>query len=124
MNTRTRQQGVTAIGWLIILGLIAFFTLLTLKIVPIYIENYSVKSVLKSLKQEAGITRKTKREILTLVDKRFNINNINRVTYRDVVVEQKGGVLTVIIKYDAKEKIAGNISVLIEFNNSIRIVAN
>lgn len=125
MNLKNRQHGVTAIGWIIILGLIAFFTLLTLKIVPIYIENFEVKSVLKSLKQEPGITRKPVREIRNLIEKRFDINNIRTISAtKNVDIQQQGGVSIITVKYNVQQNIAGNLDVLIRFNNSIKIVAN
>ena len=34
-----RQKGMTAIGWILVLMLIAFFALLIMKIGPIYLEN-------------------------------------------------------------------------------------
>jgi len=51
LNTQSlnKQRGVTAIGWLIILGLIAFFTLLVLRIAPMYLEFYSAESILENL---------------------------------------------------------------------------
>lgn len=38
-----RQRGMTFIGWLIVLGLIGFFTLLFLNIIPIYLEYFKIK---------------------------------------------------------------------------------
>jgi predicted Kef-type K+ transport protein len=62
-----RQRGVTAIGWLIILGLIAFFVLLTLRLAPVYIEAYKVSSQLKSLNREPNITKKSVPQICDLL---------------------------------------------------------
>jgi len=124
MHSNNRQAGVTAIGWLIILGLIAFFTLLTLKIVPVYIDNFSIKTILKGLKNEPGITKKDKFEIKKMIQKRFDVNNIIHITKNDIEVERKGFVTTVRIKYTEQKNIAGNIDVLIRFDNAVKIVAN
>ena len=45
-----RQQGLTLISLVFILGLIGFFVMLTLKIVPIYLDHGKVKSALEALK--------------------------------------------------------------------------
>ena len=68
MNTLAKQRGVTAIGWMVILGLIGFFALIALKLFPMYSENFSVISSLKSLQNEPQVTQKTKAEILRLID--------------------------------------------------------
>ena len=41
-----KQRGMTAIGWMLVLGLIAFFTLVTLRLLPMYMEYTKVVSVL------------------------------------------------------------------------------
>ena len=62
-NKRHDQRGMTAIGWLLVLGLIAFFTLITLRLVPLYIEYGKVASVLESLPDENRIGSMTSAEI-------------------------------------------------------------
>ena len=44
MKTLKRQQGMTGIGWLIILGMIGFFVSLGLRLFPVYSENFNVSS--------------------------------------------------------------------------------
>lgn len=124
MNYRNKQTGVTAIGWLIILGLIAFFTLLILKLVPIYIDNYSVKSILNGLKNEPAITKKSSTEIRTLIQKRLDVNNVRIISAKDFDIELKASVLNVSVKYDEQKNILGNIDVLVRFENSVKVVAN
>ena len=54
MRALTRQRGMTGIGWLIVLGLIGFFALLTLKMVPSYLEYYKIVATLDSIAEEKG----------------------------------------------------------------------
>ena len=56
MRSRKHQQGMTAIGWLIVLVLIGFFVLLALRMVPAYMEYYKVVSSLSSLEKESGFS--------------------------------------------------------------------
>jgi cytochrome c biogenesis protein CcdA len=77
---------MTAIGWLLVLGLIAFFTLITLRLVPLYLEYAKVASALESLENEPGITRKTKTEIVNMMQKRFDVNDVNNVSAKEIKV--------------------------------------
>ena len=52
MKTLKQQQGVTGIGWLIILDLDEFFVFIGLRLVPISKEHSNVVNSLKSLEQE------------------------------------------------------------------------
>ena len=39
-----KQRGMTGLGWLTVLALIGFFSLMILKLAPIYLDHYSVAS--------------------------------------------------------------------------------
>jgi len=124
MNRWHHQKGMTAIGWLLVLGLVAFFTLITLRIVPAYLEFAKVTSVLESLQNEPGITRKTRAEILRMVTKRFNVNDINKVDPRTIKVTKEKGVLKVGIDYERREHLFANIDVVTVFAKEVKVVAN
>lgn len=118
-NLATRQSGMTMIGFLLMFMLIAFFTLLVIKIGPIYLEHYKIVSSLESLKKDPDIHTRSKDEILSLLEKRWDINMVERVTKKDVKITKQGGRLTVQIGYEAVEHIMGNVDVLVTFDDSI-----
>ena len=124
MNRWHHQKGMTAIGWLLVLGLIAFFTLITLRLVPAYLEFAKVTSVLESLQNEPGITRKTKGEILALIGKRFDVNDVYQVDAKQVKVTKEKGVLKMSIDYERREHLVGNVDVVTTFNKEVEVVAN
>ena len=124
MNRWHHQRGMTAIGWMLMLGLIAFFTLITLRLVPLYLEFAKVTSVLESLQDEPGITRKTKGEIINLVRKRFDMNDIYYVDPKLVKVSKEKGVLKVSISYERREHLLSNIDVVASFDKQVKVVAN
>lgn len=124
MQTLKKQQGVTGIGWLIILGLIAFFVFIGLRLFPIYIEKFSVVSSLESLKNEPQVTKKSKAEILRLITNRFQINDVKNATRKDITITQRAGVLTVSVKYDVKTKLFGPLSLIAEFDESVEVIGN
>jgi hypothetical protein len=124
MKGLRQQRGMTAIGWLIVLALIAFFTLITLRLAPLYMEFYKVVSVLESLQKEPGVTRKTKAEIRTLISRRFDVNDVSGVSAKQASIVPKGDVLTVGINYERRVSVFGNIDVVAKFNKEVTVVAN
>lgn len=122
MNVTVKsQQGLTLISILFILGLIAFFTLLTLKVVPIYMDHAKVVNALKAVEQTPGIETKSEHEVRDSLNKRFNLNYVYDVTQDDIKVVKHGNYLKVTIEYETVQKIAGNLSVLAEFNDSFEV---
>jgi len=124
MNRWHHQKGMTAIGWLLVMGLIAFFTLITLRLVPAYLEFAKVTSVLESLQNEPGITRKTRGEIISMIAKRFDVNDVYQVDAKQVKVKKEKGVLTVSINYERREHLVGNVDVVTTFDRQVEVVAN
>ena len=122
MNTMPeRQRGLTLISLIFVLGLIAFFTLLILKIAPIYIEHSKVVNSLAALKQTTDIQTKSKAEVWSVLDKRFNLNYVYDVTKNDVKITKRGTYLKVEIEYEVVKKMIGNLSVLVEFDDMIEV---
>lgn len=124
MNRWHHQKGMTAIGWLLVLGLIAFFTLITLRLVPAYLEFAKVTSVLESLQNEPGITRKTRGEIIQMIAKRFDVNDVYQVDAKQVKITKEKGVLTVSINYERREHLVANVDVVTTFDKQVEVVAN
>lgn len=122
MQTLKTQRGMTAIGWIIVLGLIAFFVLLALRLTPGYLEYFSVASSIESLENEPGITEKTPPEIRSLIDKRFQVNDVKTVTGKNVKIENKGGRLTISVEYEIRVPVMGNVDAVSKFNKSVEVV--
>ena len=116
-----RQQGLTFISLVFVLGLIAFFVLLGLKIGPIYLDHSKVVSALAEIEKTAHIEELSEAQIRNSLSKRFNINYVNDVTQDDITVTKQGNYLKVAIEYEVVRKIAGNLSVLVEFNDIIEV---
>jgi hypothetical protein len=114
-----RQQGLTLISLVFILGLIGFFVMLTLKIVPIYLDHGKVKSALEALKATPELQTKSEYEIRDSLNKRFSINYVYDVKPENIKVIKHGSYVKVDIEYETVVKLAGNLSALAEFHDTI-----
>ena len=115
------QQGLTFISLVFILGLIAFFVLLGLKIGPIYLDHSKVVSTLAEIEKIPDIEEQSEAEIRNSLDKRFDINYVNDVTQDDITITRHENYLKVAIEYEVVRTIVGNLSVLVEFNDVIEV---
>lgn len=125
MSSPSRQQGLTFMGFVILMTVIGFFFLLLFKIGPIYLDHYKVVSALQSLKSDPDLASRTPQEIITTLNKRFDIDMIKSVsTKENVYITKDIGQITVQIAYDVTEHILGNIDVIVHFDNSIEAQSN
>ena len=124
MGTLQRQKGMTAIGWLVVLLLIAFFGLLGMKIGPIYMENYTIKTVVKSLKNEPRITQESAVKVKDIVMRRLDINGVYDIKSEHVKVKKTPGVMEVEINYKVQKPLIANLEVIATFSEKITLVSN
>jgi hypothetical protein len=115
---------MTAIGWMIVLALIGFFVLLTLRMAPAYMEYFKVVSTLESLEEETGWTDVTPHTIRLLLERRFDISYVSSITPRQVSIKPSGAYYLVTAKYDAREHLFGNVTVLMKFHKQVKVRRN
>jgi hypothetical protein len=122
MYGNRKQAGLTMWGLTIVIALIVFFTLLTLKLLPPYLENAKVHTALKSLSRQPGIGVAPPEELMAMLQKRFDVDDIDRVDLRKALkIEAKNKVKTITVSYETRVPLAYNISVLLEFSNSVEV---
>jgi hypothetical protein len=123
-STLRRQQGLTLISWLVILMMVGFFIMLGLRLAPVYMQNYTVKNILTDLQQEPLISRKPPGEIRQMLLRRFDINGIENLGRENIKVSRAGGKTKVEVAYETRQHIAGNVDVVVTFNESLDLIAN
>jgi DNA-dependent RNA polymerase auxiliary subunit epsilon len=119
MQSLKRQNGMTAIGWLIVLALIGFFVLLTLRMLPSYLEYYKVVSSLDSLQKETDLS--TPADIRKLLDRRFNISYVESIQPKDVDIKAVGPNFRVIADYESRKHIFANVDVVMSFYKEVLV---
>lgn len=116
MQTLIRQKGLSGIGWLFVLGLIAGGSLVTLKLLPVYMENMSIQSILDEV-GETGDKYANSRDVRTAIVRRFEINNIKNMSMTDIIVDRDGGVYEVQADYEVRVPFVYNIDFVLMFKN-------
>lgn len=123
MKSIHRQRGMTPIGWVLVFLLIAFFALIALKLVPIYLQSFSVGSVISDLKNEPGISSMTEREITAIIQKRLDVNMITGISPDDIYVEKTGDTMTISADYEVRKSMLGNVDIVVSFDKSVEVPA-
>ncbi len=116
------QKGMTMWGMATVLGLIAFFTLLILNLLPPYLENMKVKAALESVSRQPDIGAAPREEIINMLQRRFDIEDVDRVELtKDLKIENKNRMKVIRIAYQVQVPLAYNISALIAFDDSVEV---
>ena len=124
MQSRDKQQGLTFISWLVIIIVVGFFVMVGIKITPVYLEHFAVKKSMESLKAEPLISRKSLVEIRKMMMRRLDMNSIRYLNKDEIKITRAGGVTTIVISYEKRKQIIGNMSLVMTFDNSVELIAN
>ncbi|MGB5180407.1 MAG: DUF4845 domain-containing protein [Gammaproteobacteria bacterium] len=119
MHSMHQQKGVTAIGWLIILGLIGFFVLLILKMYPSYYEYYMISSTLETMSKDSGF--ESPAEIRDKAERRFDISYVDTITPKQLIIKPYGQSWMVTAKYESRVHLFYNVSVVMDFNKQVKL---
>jgi len=118
MRSIRRQAGVTAIGWMIILGLMGFFVFLTLKMMPSYLDYFKVVSALESVEKKAAASPM---EIRKHIERQFDVSFVHAITPKQIKIKNMGQAFDVIAKYDDRVHLFANVDVVMSFENQVRV---
>jgi len=121
MKLVSKQRGLTAISWVVIIAIAVLFITLLLRLIPIYIEGFSVYESLEAMGNDKKVakyqTAAIKKSLLT----RLNINSVYSVTRDDIYVTKKGGKTTIEVDYEKRENVVGNLDLVVSFRKSVTI---
>ncbi|CAH1387799.1 DUF4845 domain-containing protein [Candidatus Nitrotoga sp. M5] len=113
-----RQRGVSLSGLLIWSIILIIAAIGGMKVIPAYIENAEIKSILYTIVTDPEMQGAQSKNIRESFSKRAVMNNINVVTANDIEIVKDARGLSLSISYQVKIPLAGNASLLLEFNPS------
>lgn len=115
----SRQRGMSLLGGLVLLILIAGWAYAAFQLVPAYIENAELGSVLTGVKAEARTAslQTIKRDIAA----QLTINSINDVTTDEFKFSITRDQLTISIDHPIEKSFIGNLSFVLHSRHSITV---
>lgn len=119
MRTLKEQQGMTFLGYVIVLGIIGFFAMMVLKLVPIYLEYQSVLTALNSVESQPASSAPA--SIRSAIQKNLDVNSVNVVSSKDFKIKRDKGATRVQIAYNAETQFISNIYFLVKFDASVEL---
>lgn len=110
-----KQKGATLIGMLFVGILIVFAAIVVMKIVPAYIEYFSIKKVFSAMAADPAMKDAKPSEVRESYARRSGIDNITAVKPEDLDISRTDGKLVVSAKYRVEKPLFGNVGLYIDF---------
>jgi hypothetical protein len=125
-----RQDGMTALGIFLLLGVLACFVLFGLTVFPLYNEYLSVKSSMESTVNLPPAKRKTTKDIQKYFLRNVEINGLERFTDYNIkemvfVKKSKDGKQKFLnVKYQATNKLFKNIFLMMDVDETMELTGS
>lgn len=115
---QSQQRGLSMIGFLFVAAVLVVVAMLAMKLVPAYIEFFSVKKILATMGQESDFRSKSNAEIRSDFVRRANVGYATVVKPEDLAIDRSGGVPVVSADYEFRTRLVGNVSLVVDFSAS------
>ena len=123
---KTRQSGVTLIGFLVILLVVGFFGYMAMKLVPAYTEYMGVVKAMNGI-ASSGTSGKSLDEIRRELLKQMDFQYVGDATVKptDITISRDNGGTSVLqVAYDKDVPFMYNIDFLLHFEKSVPLQGN
>jgi hypothetical protein len=121
---RERQQGVTFIGWILLLLPIALVGYAGIRVAPVYLNYTKVSRALDAVKKEytgADAAVASRNLIREALGKRFDIDSIYSPKIDEVSIDRTAGGWQLSVDYEHEIPLFYNASLLLKFSKSVDV---
>ena len=116
-----KQKGLTLISWMAIIAVVLFNAIIAMNVVPVYLNDHSVKSLMESLESDSAIRGATPKKIKQVITKKLRVNNIYSVTKEHITIKKSKNDYLITIEYEPRGKLIGNLDYIVSFKHEARV---
>ena len=123
---KSKQSGVTLIGFLMIMAIVGFFAFMAMKLLPSYSEYMGVVKAMNQVASE-GTTGKTLDDIRREMLFKMNFQYVDDATIKPAditILRNNGDTNQLHVDYDKQIPFMYNISFLLHFEKSVTLQGN
>lgn len=113
--TGPRESGMTTIGFLMLIIFVGLFAFAAIRLTPVYLNYMKVAGVVNGVYEEFDGQNPSRGAILTSISRRFGVESVSEIDYRQVKVTPEGNGFLVEAVYDHTTPFIGNIYFTVKF---------
>ncbi len=127
-NMRNKQYGIGFVGWCSILGILAFFVLLTLRVMPLYSEKFQIIKSMESVANRPDSGKLSKSDLRKFFQKNIDVTSnskrFNTITIKDlvnVVTDKKTKKRYLHVAYQGRNVFVKDLEFLLVFDHKVEL---
>ncbi|GGE40763.1 DUF4845 domain-containing protein [Halopseudomonas oceani] len=117
---RNSQKGASFFGWLAVIALVVFGMVIAMKLVPIYMDHYSLRNMITTVNEDPTIKINSLRDLNTYIEKGMQLNSIRDINPKEAIkVTQSGqNAYTLVLKYEVRAPLLNTVDLLVHFDET------
>jgi hypothetical protein len=116
---RSKQTGVTLIGWIILLAPIALCIYAGIRLAPIYLNYMKVARTLEQVKDEFKGGGADMVAVRSSIEKHLDTESVDYPSLKDIKIARQGRGWTISATYDDQAPLFSNVFILVSFDKSV-----
>lgn len=117
-----KQYGASMYSMLVFLLLLLFAITFTVKVVPFYFDDATIKSVIKEVAQKAGAEKMSRTDIQDSIYKHLLVNNLTEYA-EQIELDEKGQSDRLVMDYERRSHLISNIDIVVHFQHDVEIIS-
>ncbi|HEX5844253.1 MAG TPA: DUF4845 domain-containing protein [Pseudomonas sp.] len=122
MNFSRSQKGMSVLGWMMMLAVVAFLASAAFKVAPHYFDYLSLEKIITAVENEKGKQITTVGDFYSHVSTGMQVNNIRDIKLEDVLkIKLENNEFHAHLKYEKREPLIENIDLVVRFDKEFRV---
>ncbi|MCY1419616.1 hypothetical protein D3C76_1195190 [compost metagenome] len=124
MTFARKQKGMSVLGWLLILAVVAFLASTAFKIIPHYLDFFSLEKIIGSVETEKALEIRTIPDFYSHVSKGMQVNGIRDLDLdKALKVTLENNEFQAHLQYEKREPLVENLDLVVRFDKEFRVRA-
>ncbi|WP_120997039.1 DUF4845 domain-containing protein [Stutzerimonas urumqiensis] len=116
------QKGMSMLGWIVVLALVAFAASTAFKMLPHYMDFMSMEKIISSVETEPGLEIRSVRDFYSHVSKGMQVNGIRDLDLEKALdVQLEDGRFVARLHYERREPLIRNLDLVANFDKEFRL---
>ncbi len=122
MTFARSQKGISILGWLVVLAVVAFLASTAFKIIPHYLDYMSMEKIISSVETDKALNIQTVGDFYEHVSKGMQVNGIRDLDMKKVLkVNVENNEFRAHLKYEKREPLIENLDLVVRFDKEFRL---
>jgi hypothetical protein len=114
-----RQRGATALGMLIILGILGVGLYAGMRLFPIYFEYMEIARAMNQIADENKNNNISAQQLRTALQRRWDVDDIKSISPKEMEIKAAAGMVYMRAEYRAEAPFIGNVSLVVDFDKTV-----